>query len=113
MSGAFLQYGSTLLSGVHPSVTLTVGTSNQRVHCGQATGPAPTSIEWYDSQGQLVSGNNREEVNQVVTGRGCGKAAVLTFQSYQQCQGGKYECRVAGPGNNTETLSVWIGERLI
>ena len=69
-------------------------------------------MEWYDPQGQLVSRNNRDEVNQVA-GRGCGKAAVLTFQSYQQCQGGKYECRVTGPGNNTETLSVRIGECLI
>ena len=59
-----------------------------------------------------MSRNNRDEVNQVA-GSGCGKAAVLTFQSYQQCQGGKYECRVAGPGNNTETLSVRIGECLI
>ena len=112
MSGAYLQYGSTRLSGIHLSVTLTVGMSNQRVHCEQMRGPLPTSIEWYDPQGQLVSRNNREEVNQVA-GRGCGKAAVLTFRSYQQCQGGKYKCRVAGPGNNLETLSVWIGERLI
>ena len=112
MSGAFLQYNSTLLSGIHPNVTLTIGTSNQRVHCGQKRGPLPSSIEWYDPQDQLVSRNSSEEVNQAA-GRGCGKAAILTFQSYNQCQGGKYECRVAGPGNNLETLSVWIGERLI
>ena len=111
MSGAFLQYNNTHLSDVQPIVMLTVGTSNQRVHCGQNRGPLPTSIEWYDPQDQLVSKNNREEVNQVA-GRGCGKAAVLTFESYNQCQGGKYKCRVAGPGNNFETLSVWIGERL-
>ena len=52
--------------------------------------------------------NNREEVNQGVGGGG--RAVTLTFQSYQQSQGGKYECRVAGPGNNTESLSVCIGE---
>ena len=112
MSGAYLQYGSTRLSGIHPNVTLTVGTSNQRVHCEQRRGPLPTSIEWYDPQGQLVPRDSSEEVNQVA-GRSCGKAAVLTFQSYQQCQGGKYECRVAGPGNNLETLSLWIGEHII
>ena len=58
-----------------------------------------------------MSRNSSEEVNHVA-GRGCGKAAILTFQSYNQCQGGKYECRVAGPGNNLERLPVWIGERL-
>ena len=74
------------------------------------TEPLPTSIEWYNPQGQLVSKNNREEVNQVA-GTGGGRASVLTFQSYQQSQGGKYKCRVAGPGNNSETLPVYIGER--
>ena len=112
MSGAYLHYGSIRLSGINPNVTLTVGTSNQTVHCEQRTGPLPTSIEWYNPQGQQVSRDSSEEVNQV-TGPGCGKVAILTFQSYQQCQGGKYMCRVAGPGNNLETLSVWIGEHLI
>ena len=107
MSGAFLQYGSIRLSGMHPIVTLTVGATNQRVYCEQNTGPVPTSIEWYNPQGQLVSRNNREEVNQAAGG---GRAATLTFRSYQQSQGGKYECRVAVPGNNLETLSVCIGE---
>ena len=55
-----------------------------------------------------MSRNNREEVNQAAVVRGRG--AVLTFQSYQESQGGKYECRVAGPGNKLETLSVCIGE---
>ena len=36
-------------------------------------------------------------VNQVV-GSGGGRAAILTFQNYQQSQGGKYECRVTVPG---------------
>ena len=93
-------------------MTLTVGMLNQRVHCEQRRGPLPTSIEWYDPQGQQVSRDSSEEVNQVA-GPGCGKVAILTFQSYQHCQGGKYECRVAGPGNNLETLSVWIGEHLL
>ena len=73
-----------------------------------ATGPVPTSIEWYNPQGQLVLKNNRKEVSQAAGG---GRAVTLTFRSYQQSQGGKYECRVAGPGNYTESLSVCIGER--
>ena len=37
------------------------------------TGPVPTSIEWYNPQGQLVSRNNSDEVNQVAgTGGGIG-----------------------------------------
>ena len=56
-----------------------------------------------------MSRNNRDEVNQV-TGGGGGRIAVLIFRSYQRSQGGKYECRVAGPGNNSEMLSVCIGE---
>ena len=50
-----------------------------------------------------------DEVNQYAGGGG-GRLAVLTFQSYQQSQGGKYECRVAVPGNNLERLPVCIGE---
>ena len=92
------------------NVTLTVGATNQRVYCGQATGPVPTSIEWYNPQGQLVSRNNREEVNQVA-GTGGGRVSTLTFQSYKQIQGGAYECRVTVRGNNLKRLSVCIGER--
>ena len=73
----------------------------------QATGPVPTSIEWYNPQGQLVSWNNRKEVNQ---GGSSSRSAILTFRSYQQSQGGAYECRVAGPWNNLESLPVCIGE---
>ena len=109
VSGAYLQYGSTRLFDPRPKVTLTVGVTNQRVFCVQATGPVPTSIEWYNPQGQLVSGNNREEVNQGIFG--CiNRASTLNFGSYQQSQGGRYECRVACPGNNSESLSVCIGE---
>ena len=75
----------------------------------QATGPVPTSIEWYNPQGRLVSKNSGDEVNQGIFG--CiNRALTLTFGSYQQSQGGTYECRVAGPGNNSESLSVCIGE---
>ena len=74
----------------------------------QATGPVPTSIEWYNPQGQLVSKDGRDAVNQQAAGGG--RIAHLTFRSYQQGQGGKYECRVAGPGNNLESLSVCISE---
>ena len=89
-------------------MTLTVGASNQRVLCGQNTGPVPTSIKWYNPEGQLVSSNNRDEVNQAAGGGG--RVSALTFQSYQQSKGGKYECRVAGPGNNMERLAVCISE---
>ena len=106
---AYLQYDSTRLSDGQPNVTLTVEKANQKVYCVQATGPVPTSIEWYNPQGQLVSKNNREEVNQIA-GTGDGKIAVLTFQRYHQSQGGVYECRVASPGNNLERLPVCIGE---
>ena len=34
----------------------------------------------------------------------------LTFCSYQESQGGRYECRVAGPGDTLEKLPVCIGE---
>ena len=106
--GAYLRYGSTQLSDPQLNVTLTVRTSNQKVYCVQATGPVPTLIEWYNPQGQLVSRDSGDEVNQQASGGG--RIALLNFQSYQQSQGGKYECRVAVPGNNTERLSVCIGE---
>ena len=56
-----------------------------------------------------MSRHNRDEVNQVA-GTGRGRVAVLIFRSYQQSQGGAYECRVAGLGNNTKRLSVCISE---
>ena len=55
-----------------------------------------------------MSMGNREEVNQGIV-RFFTRASTLTFRSYQQSQGGTYECRVAGPGNNSETLPVRIG----
>ena len=70
-------------------------------------GPEPTTIEWYNQLGQLVSNNTGDEVNQAGAG---GRAAPLNFQSYQQSQGGRYECRVTGPGDNLEKLHVCIGE---
>ena len=105
-TGAFLQYDSTVLNGSPPNVTLTVGES-ERVYCVQPTGPVPTAIEWYNPQGQLVSNNTGDEVNQ---GGGGSMATLLSFQSYQRSQGGKYECRVTGPGDNSQKLSVCIGE---
>ena len=106
-SKAYLQYGSTPLSGSLPNVTLTVGI-RERVYCLQATGPVPTSIEWYNPQGQLVSRNGGVEVNQA--GAGGGRIATLNFQSYRQSQGGKYECRVTVPGKTLEKLPVLIGQ---
>ena len=107
-SGANLQYGSTSLFDSPSMVALTVG-MRVNVSCLQATGPVPTSIEWYNPQGQLVSNDSRDEVNQQVSGGD--RVVRLNFRSYHQSQGGKYECRVAGPGNNTERLPVCIGER--
>ena len=109
VSGAYLQYGSARLSGPQPNVTLTVGVTNQKVYCGQDTGPVPTSIRWYNPQGLLVSSNNRDEVSQAAAAGG-GRIVALTFRSYLQSQGGKYECRVNVSGNNSEMLSVCIGE---
>ena len=106
VSGAFLQYDGTRLNGSPPNVTLTVGgRESQTVYCVQL--PAPTAIEWYNPQGQLVSRDVGGEVNQGAAG---GTVARLNFRSYQQDQGGKYECRVTGPGNNLEKLPVCIGE---
>ena len=106
MSGASLQYNSTFLSDSPSNVTLTIWES-ARVYCVQVTGPVPTSIGWYSPQSQLVSTDGGDEVNQVVIG---GNAASLNFKSYQQSQGGKYECRVVIPGNISEKLPVCIGE---
>ena len=78
------------------------------MECVQRTGPVPTSIRWYDPQGQLVSRDPRNKVYQASTGGG--KVARLIFQNYTQSQGGRYECRVAVPGKNLESLSVCIGE---
>ena len=86
---------------------LTVG-DRDIVDCLHVTGPVPNSTEWYDPQGQLVSRDSGDEVYQ--TGTGGGRVAYLHFQSYQQSQGGKYECRVAVPGDNLEKLPVCIGE---
>ena len=107
VSGAYLQYGSINLIDSPSNVTLTVG-ATERVFCVQVKGPKPTSIEWYNPQGQLVSKDGGDAVNQLAAGGG--RIAHLNFQSYQQSQGGKYECRVAGPANNTASLSVCIGE---
>ena len=107
-SGAYLQYGGTPLYGSSPNVTLTVGKrGGERVLCVQPTGPVPTAVDWYDPQGQLVSRRGEDEVNQ---GGGGNRATFLNFRSYQQSQGGKYECRVTGPGNNLEKLPVCIGK---
>ena len=88
-------------------MTLTVGDAD-RVTCLQPAGPVPTSLVWYDPQGQLVSRDGENEVYQ--TSAAGGRVALLYFQSYQQSQGEKYECRVSGPGNNLEKLPVCIGE---
>ena len=109
-SGAYLQSGNTRLFDSPSMVALTVG-MRVNVSCLQATGPVPTSIEWYNSQGQLVSNDSGDEVNQQAAGGA--RSVRLNFRSYHQSQGGMYECRVAGPGNNTERLTVCIGERYI
>ena len=76
--------------------------------CVQPAGSVPTAIEWYNPHGRLVSRNYRYEENQAnISGGG---TAHLNFKSYQPSQGGRYECRVTGPGNYSEKLSVCIGE---
>ena len=105
MPAAVLQYEQTDLSG--SNVTLTIG-KFETVSCVPPTGPVPiTSFEWYNPQGQLVSKDNNDEVRQAAGGG----SVYLIFNSYQQSQGGKYECR----GNvcsldNLEKLPVCIGE---
>ena len=54
-----------------------------------------------------MSRDGGDKVNQGAAGS---TATLLNFQSYQQSQGGRYECRVTGPGDNSEKLSVCIGE---
>ena len=105
--GAYLQYGRGGPSDSPLNVTLTVGVSNS-VFCVQNTGPLPTSIEWYNPRGQLVSRSGGDEANQALAFGG--RTAVLIFQSYQPNQGGKYECKVDLPGNYTEKLLAFIGE---
>ena len=107
MSGAYLQYGGTNLFDSPSNVTLTLG-MRERVFCVQATGPVPTSIEWYNQQRQLVTTDGAGVVNQQAAAGG--RVAHLNFHSYQKSQGGVYECRVSGPGNNTERLPVCFGE---
>ena len=110
VSGTFLHYGRTRLNGSLPNVTLTVG-GRETVYCLRfPLGPKPTAIEWYNPQGQLVSRDGGDEVNLAVITRGWVYLAALTFQNYKQSQGGRYECRVTGPGNNSKKLSVCIGE---
>ena len=101
-----MQYNSIVLSDTPSNVTLTIE-EPANVDCVQATGPVPTSIGWYNPQGQLVLRDGGEEVTQVVA---AGRLARLTFRSYQRSQGGRYECRVNVSGNNLEKLPVCIGE---
>ena len=101
-----MRFSGELLTGSNATVALVVGAADI-VECLQTIGPVPTSIGWYDPQGQLVSMNGGDQVNQFVAGR---RLARLTFQNYTQSQGGKYECRVTVPGNNLEKLPVCIGE---
>ena len=105
--GAYLQYGTGGLSDSPLNLTLTVG-ENEKVYCVQFTDPVPTSIEWYNPQGQLVSRSGGDEVNQALAVGG--RTAVLIFQSYQRSQGGKYECKVDLSVNYTEKLLAFIGE---
>ena len=106
VSGAYLQFGGTSLFDSPSNVTLTVGV-RESVYCLQVRGPVPNSIEWYNPQGQLVSKDGGDAVNQ--QGAGGGRIVHLNFQSYQQNQSGKYECRVNVSGNNLERLPVCIG----
>ena len=86
-------------------MTLTVGMF-ETVSCVEPTRPVPTSIEWYNPQGQLVLKDSSAVVRQAAAG----VSAYLIFDSYQQSQGGKYECRVNVSGNSLKKLPVCIGE---
>ena len=57
--------------------------------------PVPTSIEWYNSEGLLVSKDDDDAVNQASNSN---VSIPLTFRRYRERQGGRYECKVAGPG---------------
>ena len=103
-----MKHGGNLLTGSNATVTLIVGDADG-VTCLQPTGPVPTSLAWYDPQGQLVSRNDSEDEVYQATGD-AGRVTYLHFQSYQQSQGGKYECRVNVSGNSLEKLPVCIGE---
>ena len=102
---AYLLYNGTVLSGSTLTVTLTVG-KFETVSCVQPTGLVPTSIEWYDPQGHLVSRDGGDKVKQAAENG----TARLIFHSYQEIEGGKYECRVNVSCNNFKKLSVCIGE---
>ena len=67
----------------------------------------PTSIEWYNSEGLLVSKDDDGVVNQASNSN---VSIPLTFRRYRERQGGRYECRVAGPGDTLKKLPVCIGE---
>ena len=69
--------------------------------------PVPTSIEWCNPKGALVSKGDDEAVNQASSSN---VSVPLTFRRYQRRQGGRYECRVVGPGGTLEKLPVCIGE---
>ena len=72
--------------------------------------PVPTSIEWYNPEGLLVSEDDDDAVNQA---RSSNVSIPLNFRRYQERQGRRYKCRVAGQGNELEKLPVCIGEAQI
>lgn len=104
--GAYLQYGSTRLSD-SPNVTLTPG-RHETLFCLQLTGPVPITIQWYNPDGDLVSGNSGHAVHQFIVGQG--RAAYLNFRSYSPSHRGRYECRVLHRNNRMEISRVCIGE---
>ena len=67
----------------------------------------PISIEWYNPEGLLVSKDDDDAVNQASSSN---LFTPLTFRRYREIQGGRYECRVVGPGDTLEKLPVCIGE---
>ena len=54
--------------------------------------PVPTSIEWYNPEGLLVSKDDDDAVNQASSSN---VATPLHFRRYQERLGGRYECRVS------------------
>ena len=65
--------------------------------------PVPTSIEWYNPEGLLVSKDRNDAVAQASSSN---VAIPLPFCSYQERQGGRYECIVTGPRHIGEAVCV-------
>ena len=84
---------------------------NASVLCREVGITVPNELQWYGPQCRLVSSDPSADVYQLqlqtapLLGNQ-GKAVLLVFKSYQQSQGGKYECRVRSTVNEVPRLQV-------